>query len=388
MKLPARHRDAAHLPVLCIAHPNKDSYSETFIRAHIDLLPARVIELCDGWLPTYQVGKGSLLPPPLSLAMRKFTALPARWVPPLKAVATWRLAALLRANRVAAVLAEYGPTGAELLAACRQARVPLVVHFHGLDAYARPLLDEYAAGYRRLFERAAAVVVPSQAMERQLASLHTPRAPILVLPYGVDAARFSAASPGAAAPHFVAVGRFVEKKAPHLTLLAFQQVAAAHPEARLTMIGDGPLWNVCKQLARAMGLAERVVFAGPLPHAEVAATLRQARAFVQHSMRAENGDSEGTPVAILEAGASGLPVISTRHGGICDVVQEGVTGLLVDEGDVAGMAAAMLRLARDPALAAQLGQRAAARISSEFAQNQQIDRLWAVIAAAISKARS
>jgi colanic acid/amylovoran biosynthesis glycosyltransferase len=375
------------LPVVCVAHPNKESYSETFIRAHIEHLPAQVLELCDGWLPTYQVGRGSLFPAPLALALRKLPALPPRIVPWLKALATRRIALLLRRKRVAALLAEYGPTGVELAAACRLARVPLIVHFHGLDAYARPVLEQYGAGYQQVFAAATPIVVPSRAMGQQLIGLGATPTALVVLPYGVDTSRFKPVDPAAAPPHFLAVGRFVEKKAPHLTLLAFRQVAAAYPAARLTMIGDGPLWHVCKQLAEGMGLAERVVFAGPRPHHEVAAAMGGARAFVQHSIRAENGDSEGTPVAILEAAAAGLPVISTRHGGICDVVEENVTGLLVDEGDVNGMAQAMIKLAEDCALATRLGREAGARAGRAFPQKQQIARLWEVIASAIDEGR-
>jgi colanic acid/amylovoran biosynthesis glycosyltransferase len=388
MHLSPRAREmTSNLPVVCVAHPNRNSYSETFIRAHIDKLPARVLEVCDGWFPTYFAGNGTLFPAPLAIALRKASALPTLLAASLKALASLRFALFLRRNQVAAVLAEYGPTGVELAAACRRAGIPLIVHFHGLDAYAQPVLDTYTVGYRQLFQHAVPLIVPSLAMKQQLVQLGGKSERITVLPYGIDTARFAAADPAGAQPHFVAVGRFVEKKAPHLTLLAFQQVAITCPEAHLTMIGDGPLWNVCKQIARALGLEQQVTFAGPRSHREVAETMGQARAFVQHSIRAENGDSEGTPVAILEAGAAGLPVVSTRHGGICDAVQEGVTGLLVDEGDMQGMAAAMLRLAQEPALAGELGSKAAQRARAEFEQHQQIARLWSIITEAMREVR-
>jgi glycosyltransferase involved in cell wall biosynthesis len=113
--------------------------------------------------------------------------------------------------------------------------------------------------------------------------------------------------------------------------------------------------------------------------------MRRARGFVQHSVEAESGDCEGTPVGILEAGASGLPVISTRHGGIPEVVVEGETGLLVDEKDVPGMAAHMIRLIREPDLAAQLGLAARRRVEALFTMERSLGQLWSVIRSCVTR---
>ena len=79
--------------------------------------------------------------------------------------------------------------------------------------------------------------------------------------------------------------------------------------------------------------------------------MRHARAFLQHSVVAQDGESEGTPVSVMEAGASGMPVIATRHAGIPEVVVNEETGVLVDEHNVSAMSDAIVRLAQDPALA-------------------------------------
>jgi glycosyltransferase involved in cell wall biosynthesis len=176
----------------------------------------------------------------------------------------------------------------------------------------------------------------------------------------------------------------VDKKAPHLTLLAFSKVAAKIHDARLVMVGDGTLWEACKHLADALGVGDKVEFPGPSSHAEVAATMRHARAFVQHSMRTTYGDAEGTPVAILEAGASGLPVVATRHMGIQDVVIHSETGLLVEEGDIEGMAHWMGRIAEEPLLAGRLGRAARERVASQFSMDRSICNLWRIIERAIA----
>jgi glycosyltransferase involved in cell wall biosynthesis len=142
---------------------------------------------------------------------------------------------------------------------------------------------------------------------------------------------------------------------------------------------------VCRDLAAALGIEHAVTFLGAQPHDVVERQMRQARAVVQHSVTASNGDSEGTPVAILEAGAMGLPVVATRHAGIPDVVADGATGLLVDERDVRGMARHMLTLARSPSLSGQLGRNAAMRVRSYYTMEQSIGRLARVLRAAAAR---
>lgn len=369
-------------PTLCIMSPNKNAYSETFIHAHIERLPANVRVIYGQRFPYYWDDAGQQLP--FTLPCRLIGAILRRV---LRLTDSYfdkaPIIRFLLRYKVDAVLAEYGPTGVAVVDVCRRANLPLIVHFHGYDAYRQTVLEE-ACMYQEIFKSAAAIVVVSRDMERQLLDLGAPREKLHYNPYGVDLALFKSGEPAAhASPIFVAVGRFVDKKAPHLTLLAFSKVNQRIPEARLVMIGNGELWYACKQLARALKIADAVQFCGPLSHAEVGAIMQQARAFVQHSIRTDYGDSEGTPVVVLEAGAAGLPVVATRHAGIQDVVVDGKTGLLVDEGDVEGMAECMIRLADNPALASQLGNAARERIAAEFTMEKSISNLWSIIEEAV-----
>ncbi len=362
---------------LCIFVLDRGSYSETFIRAHLEFLP------CE----RHPFQWGLMRPRLLSAARQAFsttkTGLLGRMAGParsgLRTVRLTRFRRFLRSRRIDAVLAEYGTLGAEIAEACAHTRIPLVVHFHGHDAYCLDLLEEYGERYRRMFTTARKIVAVSRDMERQLVSLGAPPEKVVYNPYGVDPAVFRGANPGAAPPHFIGVGRFIDKKAPHLTILAFAEVARKVPEARLELIGDGPLQEACRLQARSLGIEGAVTFPGVLPHAEVQQRMQAARALVQHSLRPSHGDSEGTPLSILEAGASGLPVVSTYHAGIPDVVLDGETGLLVEEGDVEGMARRMVQLAKDPALAARLGAAARERVRSNFVQEDQLARLVEII---------
>jgi glycosyltransferase involved in cell wall biosynthesis len=278
----------------------------------------------------------------------------------------------LKTHKPDVVLAEYGMCGAEIVDACKKHAVPLVVHFHGHDAYRDWILEKYKQRYQTMFGYAHTIISVSGDMTRALLGLGCPGNKIAYNPYGPREA-FFALQPNLEGGYFLAVGRFVEKKAPLFTLLAFARVQQARPHARLTMVGTGELLGLCKALALAEGL--NVTFTGALAHTETMQQFADALCFVQHSLTASDGDKEGTPVSILEAGASGLPVVSTRHAGIADVVLHGETGFLVNEGDIQGMADYMLKIYDDEALRRSIGAKAKQHIRTQYALNRHIDQL-------------
>jgi glycosyltransferase involved in cell wall biosynthesis len=167
----------------------------------------------------------------------------------------------------------------------------------------------------------------------------------------------------------------VDKKAPQKTLQAFEAMRKKVPEARLVMVGDGPLLKDCRQWVRQQGIEDAVTFTGVLSRRAVSRLLSTSRAFVQHSVVAPDGDREGLPLAILEAGAHGLPMIATRHAGIPDAVREAQDGFLVDEGDIKAMALAMWKLAAKPDLAASMGKSFRGRVAAEYSRKVSIERL-------------
>jgi len=370
---------------ICIIGQNRAAYSETFIRAHVEQLPANVRYVWGNPFPAYTEEGGSLLRS--AWVLERFKRAFRRMVIGASEADVKRkaLRVFLKREHPDLVLAEYGQAGVAVMDICKQAGIPLIVHFHGYDAYDHRELEQAGFHYRQLFEKAAATIAVSRDMERQLLDLGAREEKLYYNPYGVDTSLFHNANPAHVAPIFLAVGRFVDKKAPYLTLLSFAKVKKKIPQARLKIIGDGPLLETCRQLAHALDIAG-IELPGPQTHAQVARTMQQARAFVQHSIKPSYGDSEGTPVAVLEAGAAGLPVVATRHGGIKDVVIHGQTGFLVDEGDVDGMVEYMIRLAEDPALAAQLGHTARQRICSHFSMEKSISGLWKIVLAVIQAA--
>jgi glycosyltransferase involved in cell wall biosynthesis len=202
-------------------------------------------------------------------------------------------------------------------------------------------------------------------------------------PYGINCKLFHRVNVLASDIRFLAVARFAEKKAPLNTIKAFSEVVRIYPTARLIMAGIGPLFEKAKELVTELRIADNVDFKGVLNPQQIVDEMKNTRAFVQHSVTASDGDSEGTPNSILEASATGLPIISTRHAGIKEAVIHEKTGYLVEEHDVQTMATYMIKLAGSKELAAQLGSNGAQHIREHYELQQRIDKLAMIVYADI-----
>ena len=365
--------------------PEPAATSETFIHAHLQRLPFLVIPLFR-WRAPYQTQQGrwvGLLPGAVRILSEKLRL--KRSAEISSGCSTHQVARWMHSTGASAVLAEYGPLGAGIAPACRRAGLPLIVIFHGFDAYQKITLHTYRQAYKELFESAFAFVVVSTPMRDQLIQLGAPAERIVVNSCGVDPGMFQLASPADTEPLFLSVGRFVGKKGPLHTILAFARVHQSQPACRLIMIGTGPLLKRSQGLAAELGVSEAIRFLGACSHATVQAHMQQARGVVQHSMCCESGDQEGTPVALIEAQMAGVPVVSTQHAGIPAVVLNGRTGFLVPEGDVEGMAEAILKLAKDPQLAGQMGAAARAHALQHHTMERHINALASTIHDAINR---
>ncbi|MFW5983543.1 MAG: glycosyltransferase, partial [bacterium] len=166
--------------------------------------------------------------------------------------------------------------------------------------------------------------------------------------------------------NIVAVGRFTYKKAPHLSILAFQKVIKNNPEAKLFMVGDGILFESCVNLVKALKIEKSVHFLGVLKTCEIKSLFQKSSIFIQHSVTPISGDQEGSPVAILEASAAGLPIVSTKHSGIMQSVINAKTGFLVDEFDIYSMSERINMLLNDRNMAKKYGDNARKHIRENY----------------------
>jgi glycosyltransferase involved in cell wall biosynthesis len=375
--------------MLAIAAPSFDTPSETFIRNHVRTIePGQTILISSSLSGFEALGCLSLagipaqIKPWTNLRERILNSIQYRfnhyirnsWTVELKSAECAQVTTFLRENRVQVLLVEYLHHACRFINAAESAGIPLFAHAHGYEVSKLVTAQKYwRRHYLKLFSRATGVIAASEFMARKLRSLGCPADKISICPCGVDPDAFHPTVREHA--RLVAVGRLVEKKAPTKTLYAFAAVLSKFPEARLDLVGDGPLRNECENIIKRYNLAGKVTLHGVQPSEVVSSIMSNASIFVQHSVTAKNGDTEGLGIAILEAMACSLPVVVTRHNGFVETVLEGETGLFVAEHDVDGMAAAICELLSNPERAKAMGDAGRKRVVQHFNHHCARDRL-------------
>lgn len=354
---------------IAIISPSQNAYSETFIQASRQLLKGKKFYYYGGEIPS-SLNDGSLRISSLFRVINKikrilsFTELNSEEEIFFKS---------LKSNNIQVVLAHYGTTAHKIKKICEKASIPLVVHFHGFDASTYSVIKN-CNNYSEVFQYTSKVIAVSQVMKQKLIELGCSEDKIVLNPYGSNDSFFNIKA-SFSKPQFIAVGRFVNKKAPYLTILAFKKVIEKYPEMKLIMGGDGMLLETCKNIVNYYGLGDNIIFKGIISPDEYINYLSNSLAFIQHSVTAENGDMEGTPVAVLEASAAGVPIISTIHAGIPDVIINGETGLLSKEHDVEQMSINILRVIENPELAKEMGRKGRENIKNNFSMDRYINNL-------------
>lgn len=182
---------------------------------------------------------------------------------------------------------------------------------------------------------------------------------IRIVHCGVTPAQYGPHQP-TAAPVVTFVGRLDSVKGVPLLVEAFAKLRTAHPEARLSIIGDGPERAACEARVAALGMGEVTTFHGYKASHEVAEMLRHSDMLVLPSF------AEGVPVVLMEAMASGIPVVASGVAGVGELVENGVSGFTVPPGDVDTLAARIGALLADPELRARMGAAGRAKVKAEF----------------------
>lgn len=279
----------------------------------------------------------------------------------------------------------FGPVG-ELVATLRDAGAVagrLVTTFHGAD------LTTYRFGraeaYRRL-RRGGDLFLPiSDYLARRLAALGFPDERIAVHRMGVDTGRFAARDGtvgGQEVLRVLSIGRLVAKKGFADALRAVAMARQAGAPVAYTIIGDGPLRSDLEYVADRLGIADAVEFRGWQVHDAVVEAIDTHDVLLAPSVTGPDGDQEGIPVTLMEAMATGMPVVSTEHSGIPELVEHGVGGLLAPEGDFDALGEALCRLAGAPEQASAMGRAARRRVEEHFDSNALDDRLDRLLRAA------
>jgi len=291
---------------------------------------------------------------------------------------------LLTDRRPALVHAHFGVEAVYGMELAKRLGVPLVTTFHGYDATmsrAKLLTSRkvswvlYALKRAELTRRGELFLCVSNFIRERVLELGFPERLTRVHYIGVDDAAFAESEEDPDHPVVLHAARLVEKKGTVYLLEAFAGVAARYPTARLVVIGEGPLKDSLQARAGELGIGGRVDWLGALPHTYVKYWLRRASIFCLPSVTAVTGDSEGLPITLLEAGASGLPTLATWHAGIPEGVQDGVTGHLVPERDTVQLTEALDSLLGSYDLRRRMGAAGRAFVRTNFSMATQTSLL-------------
>jgi glycosyltransferase involved in cell wall biosynthesis len=310
---------------------------------------------------------------------------------PLALAAGWRASRVVAQRHHATVMHGHWVIPGGITAALAAPSLPLVVSLHGSDVYVAEQFPPARAAARHTFIRAGFVTACSDDLARRAVALGAPADRIETVPYGVDTARFA---PDAAirlarrkalgisdnVPLCVAAGRLVHKK-------GFQYLIDAVgiiPEIVVAIAGEGTLDRALRSQAEAKEVGGRIRFLGNQPQDAVGEYFAAADVICAPSIRDDSGNVDGLPNVVLEAMASGTPLVTTAAGGIGSVVEHERTGLVVAERDTVAIATAISRLLGDPAAARRIGQAARQEVQRRFGWPRTAERFEAAYARALA----
>ena len=237
--------------------------------------------------------------------------------------------------------AHFGHVGYRALTLKRKLNAPLITTFYGFDMSMLPRRFAWYRAYQKLFQEGDLFLVEGPIMAKMLEQLGCPSNKVIVQPIAIDVTKITATHKSQKNNSSISIlmaGRLVEKKGHIYALRAFAQIAKKYPSVELRIVGDGPLKQNINNEIQNLNINDRVHLLGAQDYDRYLLELRNCDIFLSPSVTASNGDSEGgAPTTILEAQATGIPIVSTYHADIPTIVQDGITGFLVAERNVDGL---------------------------------------------------
>lgn len=293
----------------------------------------------------------------------------------------WRLTRLVASLQIVAFNIHYPGLTALNWTALRALRLfpgKLILSFHGSDIRGAYALTGWSRqAYRYMLRKADAIVPCSEGLQSEVSGLE-PRARTRVIYNGIDEGRFRMApGPRILPPELLQkelvlnIGKYEYRKAHDLLLRAFARVLEKRPSAHLVIVGaTGPEIEKTRAEVAGLGVAHGVTLYHDLPHSTIPAILAAARLFVLSSRWVPGKMGEGFPVAILEAGLAGKPVVTTRTCGASEIIEDGVTGRLVPLEDAAALADAICETLENELHAREMAESLRRRILESFTWRQ------------------
>jgi len=245
----------------------------------------------------------------------------------------------------------------------------LVTSFYGgdLSAFIR---SEGPEVYKNLFKLGDLFLPLSKNFRDELIKLGCPEEKIKILPIGIDTSKLNFIKrPEDSITTIICIARFVEKKGHKYLIKAISQVIKKNENVRCILVGDGPLMDEIKKISSDLRIDKFVEFTGSVNPDKLPEFYGKSDIFVLASVKSSKGDMEGTPVVLIEAQAAGLPVVSTYHSGIPEIVKDNITGYLVNEKDIKGLADKISYLISNPSKRTEMGKEGRKNILKNYDRN-------------------
>lgn len=275
-------------------------------------------------------------------------------------------------NNIEILHVHFGYHGVKMLGLKRRLSLPMICSFYGDDAFAYG-----AAKYKRLFKEVDRILVLGPYMRSHLITLGCKESKISIHHLGidVDTIRFRKRyiRPGDSIKFLIA-SSFLEKKGVDIAIMAIRKFKDEF-DFTLDIVGDGPLNRDIVNLIAESDLRNRIRLHGYKPYDYFIELAGQCDVFIQASRTAEGNKKEGTPMAIVDAMATGMAVISTKHSDIPEIVIDGLTGYLAEENNLSTLEKCFLEIFNFPERIGELGERGRERVEKEFNAKVQICRL-------------
>jgi colanic acid/amylovoran biosynthesis glycosyltransferase len=252
------------------------------------------------------------------------------------------------------VFIDFGNNACELFDYFEGKHKKVVAHLHGFDI-SKLLISQSYRNWLVEFTQSNVIIVPSNYNLNRLEILGCKRSNIHAIPYAFYGIISEVNDIKEIKYDLIFVGRFVAKKDPRILMYTLNEVVKINPNVKLCLVGSGYLKSEILKLIKEFKLESNVILKGSVMQSEVYDLLNKSKIYVQHSVTSLDGDQEGFPNSILEASSLGLPVVSTIHAGIPEIVIDGKTGFLVQEFDYSMMAQRILELLNDEQLRRNLG---------------------------------
>lgn len=289
------------------------------------------------------------------------------------------LIGILKKQNAKLIHARFGVSEPELLEVKKKLGIPMITSFHGFDLPSNKVIyKQYGKNLKQLFRQGDAFTANSDNHRQILIRYGCPPEKVYTHYSGIDTNKFvykKREVPAEGKIRILSIGRLVEKKGMRYLIEAFREVHQKYPNARLRIVGDGGLLEELKRLVHSLRLDGKVKFLGALSHDQVLKEIQSAHLFALASITSKTGDQEGIPNVLKEAMACGLPVVSTRHAGIPELVQHRKSGLLVSERDVHALAKALKKLVDNPNKWVKMGRAGRKIVEKHFDLNKQIKHL-------------